>query len=201
MALKKITRKLMREIFGKMQTRIFRGDFSRILETLGKYDVDLHTTRPDGCTFLWAVASCILQYGSPKDNANLVACMQFLIDHGADVNVKAKDGTTMLFMVAGADRSNPEAVELLIRNGADVHCLNNDGSSALVRAIAGFRNGYPEAFTPLLKAGADPYQKLNKEKSGWDTAIELVNAIYDEKQSQLKELFFNALKDLGKLKK
>jgi len=184
----------------KVDNRIDKGDFSGILETLDKCKIDLHTVDPYGCTFLWAIGSGINKYYSSKQNSNLVACMQFLIDHGADVNHRVQGGETVLFLVA----DNPEAVEMLLRNGADVNCLNENGDSPLVKAIASFEDKYPETITPLLKAGADPYLKLNKEKKGFDTFEELIDLLMrmgKGKNTQLKATFFKAMKDLGKLKK
>ena len=201
MALKKISRKKMCEALNKIIGKIYKGDFSHIVEILNEYKINLHTVDPEGCTLLWSLGTCLLASDPPKMNRSIIAGMQFLIDQGADVNHQINNGCTLLFLVAGNGRSNPEAVEMLIRNGADVNITDNDGSVALVRAIAGFENGKPEAFTPLLKAGADPYLKLDKEIFGCESPVEMVEQCESEKQTQLKTLFFKALKDLGKLKK
>ncbi|WP_167496567.1 ankyrin repeat domain-containing protein [Desulfopila sp. IMCC35006] len=52
-----------------------------------------------------------------------------LLDQGADVNVKNKDGITAL-MLASAD-GYKDIVELLLTQGADVNGLNNNGETAL----------------------------------------------------------------------
>jgi uncharacterized protein len=57
-----------------------------------------------------------------KGNANTVRA---LLDRGADVNAKNKDGFTVL-MVAG----NAEIVRLLIDKGADVNAKDNSGRTA-----------------------------------------------------------------------
>ena len=194
MALKKISRKKMGELIDEVIGDIRKGDFSRILNTLQKYKIGIHTVDTYSCTFLWCVGACIHIFNSPEENKNIVACMQFLIDHGADVNYRTNDGETVLYLVAGLERSNPEAVEMLIRNGADVNCVDKDGSVPLVRAIAGFKDGYPETVTPLLKAGADPYHKLG-EKFFYNTPAEMAAEWVKDNQTQLKTTFFNALKD------
>ena len=202
MTLKKISRKKMSEVIDKVINRIYKGDFSNVLETLEKYKMDIHTVDAYGCTFLWAVGTHLLNKYPPKWTKNVVTCMQFLIDHGADVNYRNNFGETVLFLVAGNDRSNPEAVEMLIQNGADVNCLNENGDSPLVKAIASFEDKYPETITPLLKAGADPYLKLNKEKKGFDTLEELIDLqmrMGKGKNTQLKTTFLKAMKDLGRL--
>ncbi len=200
MALKKISYKKLREVVSEAYKKIYKGDFSHIIEILNKHKMDLQTVDPEGCTFLWAVGTGLNILNPPKENRNIIACMQFLINHGADVNHKINDGCTALFLVAGNGRSNPEAVEMLIRNGADVHCQDNDGSVALVRAIAGFEDNKPEAFTPLLKAGADPYHKLNRKLFGCDSPMEMVERNESERQTQLKAAFQEAVKKYYKKK-
>jgi len=205
MALKKISRKKMGEVIDEVIEDIRKGDFSRIFPTFNKYKMDIHTVEPNGSTFLWNIAYSLSSFEvTPvlyqEQDRNTIACMQFLIDHGADVNHQYSSGETILFAVAGACPYNPDAVEMLIRNGADVNHRDNDGYVPLVGAIMGFKKGKPDTFTPLLKAGADPYIKLGK-KSPWSTPVEMVEQYERKDQAELKAAFFKALEDLGIQKK
>ena len=51
--------------------------------------------------------------------------LQYLIDKRADINIKADDGSTPLFIANYAN--NKEAVKLLLSVGADPNIKNNDG--------------------------------------------------------------------------
>jgi ankyrin repeat protein len=59
--------------------------------------------------------------------------MNLLIQHGADVNAKAKTGNTPL-LIASIGHGKYDAVKLLIDKGADALAVNNRKENALVRA-------------------------------------------------------------------
>ena len=200
MALKRISRKKMVDAINEVFDAFCVKNFSRISETFVKYKIDIKTVDPNGCTLLWDVGTFIIVHNSSRRNRNIINCMQFLIDHGADVNHLNNFGETVLHLVVGVDRHNPEAVEMLIRNGADVNCVNNDGDSPLTIAIGSFRDNYPEVITPLLKAGADPYLQLNKKKRGCDTLEEFIEMWTGKRENtQLKATYLKAMKECGKL--
>ncbi len=51
--------------------------------------------------------------------------LQYLIDNGADINIKADDGSTPLFVANSAN--NKDAIKLLLSKGANPNIKNNDG--------------------------------------------------------------------------
>jgi ankyrin repeat protein len=55
----------------------------------------------------------------------------FLLDHGADPNMRSKNGVTALILLQQSDSGDPEMTEALIRHGARVGDKQPDGSDAL----------------------------------------------------------------------
>ncbi|XP_070400668.1 ankyrin repeat and SOCS box protein 2-like isoform X2 [Nothobranchius furzeri] len=79
-----------------------------------------------------------------------VSCVEFLLKHGASVNVVNKAKETPLFIAC--EHGNADIVELLLRYGAQVNLTCNQGTSALHEAC---RYGNPRLCEMLLDAGAD----------------------------------------------
>jgi ankyrin repeat protein len=74
---------------------------------------------------------------------------EWLIEHGANVNAKTRDGHTAL-MYACYNRY-PEIVKLLLKKGADVHLKSTQGHTALTEIMETEKESIVEA---LLGAGA-----------------------------------------------
>ena len=55
--------------------------------------------------------------------------MAFLLEKGADINARNRDGNTALHAAAFLGRA--DAIELLLEHGVDVNIRNNQGSSAI----------------------------------------------------------------------
>ena len=89
-----------------------------------------------------------------------------LIQGGADVNAKNKDGLTPL-MLAAQNNPNPEVLKVLIKAGEDVNAKDTEGWTPLM--IAAIENT-PEVLTALLEAGADAKAKNNEGKTALDCA-------------------------------
>ena len=58
--------------------------------------------------------------------------MRILIDKGADVNAKNKNGATALILAA--DKGNAEIVSFLIDKGADVNAKDGNGTALMLAA-------------------------------------------------------------------
>lgn len=108
--------------------------------------------------------------------------VKLLLDKGADVNAKDNFGTTSLMAASGnagtakmlvekhpdgkvsislsmaVVQSGTEAVELLLKNGADVNAKDRYGGTALARAAYA---GHTEAVRLLLRRNADVNTKRN----------------------------------------
>ncbi|OYU34643.1 ankyrin repeat domain-containing protein [Novosphingobium sp. PASSN1] len=92
--------------------------------------------------------------------------MQFLIGHGANVNVRDAKGTTPL--VLAANLSFLEGVDFLITSGAKVDEPNNTGETPLIAAVHRRDLGMVRV---LLKAGANPDRPDNSGRSARDYAM------------------------------
>jgi len=79
---------------------------------------------------------------------------KMLIEMGADLNIRAIDGSTALIRAAG---NAPEVVESLILKGADIESVTEEGMGVLLQAAFGILyKGYTlESVTILLDHGAD----------------------------------------------
>jgi len=58
-----------------------------------------------------------------------------LLDAGADINVRSRDGMTPLMMAAGYGYT--DIVNVLLDRGADAHLQMSDGTNALTMAVTG----------------------------------------------------------------
>ena len=74
-----------------------------------------------------------------------------LLAAGADVDVRSTVGWTPLHVAAGFDRAR--AISILVRHGANVNTVDEDGDSPLMTASA---LGYSDSVQQLLVSGANP---------------------------------------------
>lgn len=141
--------------------------FSEICRLLVKRGADVDSRSQDGKTPLMhalnntdydSTSSVRRLSGKSVDGkAERKKVAEFLFEKGADVNARAKDGSTaLLFAVI---RQDAEMARWLIGKGADVRVVMTDGGDAkasLVQFAAfGGRESLPVLET-LLSAGADP---------------------------------------------
>ena len=94
-----------------------------------------------------------------------ISVVKLLIDKGANVDAKAKQGSTPL-MVA-LENGKTEVAKMLIENDADIEAANNDGYSPLHAAV-----NYPDIVEILVNEGLDVNVKTNQG----DTPLDLANA-------------------------
>jgi ankyrin repeat protein len=95
----------------------------------------------------------VLMAAASKGNLEMV---KLLIEKGADVEDKDKDGATVL--VHATLMGNPEIVRFLIDKGADVNAQTSQGLTALMMAAD---QGNLEIVKFLIEKGADVNAKKN----------------------------------------
>jgi ankyrin repeat protein len=78
-----------------------------------------------------------------------IETFRFLLDHGANVNIRDKDGPVLLQVLEGG---NFDIVRLLLQHGADVHLSYEDGKTPLMQIA---QMGDEEFARELLRRGAD----------------------------------------------
>lgn len=94
--------------------------------------------------------------------------LQVLVDAGVDVNATFRGRTPLMLAVSGKE---PKAAEILIKAGANVNAVDEDGRSVLWRAIVEER---PDMVRLLLENGADAKAKDPQGRSMMEVAIEEV---------------------------
>lgn len=77
--------------------------------------------------------------------------MGFLLQSGADVTARDKDGNTALLIAAG--NGFPDGVRVMLSRRPPVDAVNNRGETALIRAVHAKDSASAQM---LLTAGADP---------------------------------------------
>lgn len=101
---------------------------------------------------------------------NLTEVVRLLLDTGADANTISKEGYPILTLAAAnVRRDNCDIVEMLLKKGAKIDALDQEGSTALMYAI---RNGNTESAKLLITSGAD----LNKTNKVKETALTIAIA-------------------------
>lgn len=96
-----------------------------------------------------ALTKAIVSSRWPPDSSDREVAVQWLIEHGADVNVVDKDGWSLLKKAAW--RGQTSIAKLLINAGAKTDVVDNGGWTALMAAE---REGHKEIVALLKKAGA-----------------------------------------------
>jgi ankyrin repeat protein len=100
-----------------------RGDFERAAELLERgADINAQFILSKGQTTLILIAR---EKSNPEG-------IRFLLDHGADLDIRAFDGRTALYVAAAEGRT--EHVHMLLEAGANVNIRTEDGETALQAA-------------------------------------------------------------------
>ena len=127
------------------------------------------------------VVSCLLNHGADinapmngkytllmsASSFQQVGLVNFLLEQGANVLLKDKDGNTALHFACGIWNSASCACDVLnclTENGADINAIRNDNCTPLMLASSG---GYVDQITFLIKHGANVHLQ---DKNG-DTAL------------------------------
>ena len=99
-------------------------------------------------------------------NEPALACLDALLDAGADVNAASKTGITALTAAVRFEESLPTIARLLER-GANPSQATKDGTTPLMKAAS---NRLPGAIRLLLEHGADVHAKNKKGQTARDLA-------------------------------
>jgi serine/threonine-protein phosphatase 6 regulatory ankyrin repeat subunit B len=93
-----------------------------------------------------------------------------LLDAGADVNARYKDGTTALMFAASDDNKDTSLVALLLERGADVNASCEDGDNSIMLAASKDR---VDVLCRLLQA---PAARIDEQASNGATALIVASA-------------------------
>lgn len=99
---------------------------------------------------------------------NNLIITKYLIELGADVNVRFEDESTPL--ITAAENGFQELCELLLEHGAQANAVDNYGNDALVKAVF---YGRTELIKLLIKYGADANNSKVRGKTAIDLAKEM----------------------------
>ena len=101
----------------------------------------------------------------------------FLVDHGADIHIKNKDGETALMRAAWGGRL--EVVKFLVSKGGDIHTRDNSGWTALMKAAV---SGHLAVMRFLVALGAEGHARNN---SG-ETALTWLSRVSTSRMAKRK---------------
>ena len=145
--------KAVNEKDGDVVTEMLNEPGTTIINSrdLSNGDTGLHIVlnKPDGQTTTW---------------------VKFLLQRGADPNIRNKKGVTPLQLATTLNLV--EAVEELIKRGAQVNISDQTGETPLIAAV---HQRNPQMVRRLLAQGADPDHNDNSGRSARDY-VELMNS-------------------------
>jgi ankyrin repeat protein len=133
------------------------GATDRVLELLGRDQALVNSYSPDGWTPLHLAAF----FSQPK-------AVETLLERGADVHTRAKNGTNNQPLHAATAGRNVEVVRLLVARGADVNARQEGGWTALHSAA---QSGDVEMARLLIAAGAEVGARASNNQNALDLAL------------------------------
>lgn len=133
------------------------GADSRVIELVASDPGLINSHSHDGWTPLHLAAFFA---GAPLVEA--------LLERGANVDARAKNGTTNMALHAASTARNLAAVRALVEHGADVNARQEGGWTALHSAAL---NGDVEMARLLISHGADPQARASNNQNALDLAL------------------------------
>ncbi|KAL8996044.1 MAG: hypothetical protein Q9169_004356 [Polycauliona sp. 2 TL-2023] len=97
-----------------------------------------------------------------------IACMEFLLSHGVDVNARIESYSRSALLVAAGAGQN-DALEVLLANGAKVDWCDSEGKTALCYASERLN---PPMVISLLEAGANPNWQADRGTTPLHMAVD-----------------------------
>jgi ankyrin repeat protein len=95
--------------------------------------------------------------------------VQFLLEHGADVHLAARNAQRVTALHAAAARRDVEIVRMLLKHGADLNARQDKGFAPLHASAA---NGEESMVRLFVEHGADVSAKTDDGKTPYDLANE-----------------------------
>jgi len=147
--------------FDNLAEAVIAKDTAKIIRLIDNGANINSQSQTNGATVLFLAASY----------ADYTDMLEFLLKHGADVNMQGTDGKTALMWAAGTSLLN---TKLLLENGADVKTKANDGMNPFIQSTFGIlsKKVTTEVMDLLLKNGADINSELTgKDAPGWTALL------------------------------
>jgi ankyrin repeat protein len=139
-----------------------------IVREILRYNPKLEQRDGEGKTALFAAG----EYRNEDDESNRVECVRLLVEAGADVNARDKDGNTPLH-----DTFLSEIEKELLELGADVNARNNDGETPI------FTTFDDDAIPLFIEHGAD----LSLRNNYGETLLEAAKRHGPHREEVLRE--------------
>jgi ankyrin repeat protein len=127
-------------------TALFNNKSIKMLGAFLKLGVDVNAFNNDGQSALLCAS------GNKK-------VMKFLIDHGADVNIRDDKGSTALHIASTSEVGDVPSINCLLLYGADIEARDADGRTPLFFAAG---SHFFRGVRALLKAGANVNARDNQ---------------------------------------
>jgi uncharacterized protein len=133
------------------------GARDRVVELIGRDPELIKSYSHDG----WTPLHLACFFAHP-------ALVETLIEQGADVNARSRNGMQNMPLHAAAAGRNQDVVRLLLEHGAQVNARQEGGWTALHAAS---QNGDVEMVRLLIAAGADVQARAENQQNALDLAL------------------------------
>ena len=133
---------------GVKESALFCAAWSRKMDVVRYFVEEFHCDPNEKNRYGWSVL-----YAAWRNQD--IAMMEYLLDHGADINTLDHENLSLLMSEAGSH--NPEEIKVticdfLLSHGADLSLVDRKGRSALFYAV---NSGSEQLVRTMLTAGAD----------------------------------------------
>ncbi|MCL4360909.1 ankyrin repeat domain-containing protein [Candidatus Dependentiae bacterium] len=112
-----------------------------------------------------------------------------LLESGTNINIKDRDGNTLLLLVSQNPYNTPDIANLLIQHGIDINAKNNQGKTAL--DYANERGNKALANLLKSKGAIEKIQIPNPQKDQYQKNISLIEASKNGQLEEVKSLIAN----------